>query len=282
MGTSGAYGGSPGRALQTARQRARALSDHPTDRDVERVVNAAGPGLGFDDAPPPDVNIHPPVPGDQPAEMGERLPSWGPISALRSSGGGRGGSGGAGGGAGRGRRDTPTGTGRRSVRQAARAGGRAARAASALVTGNARILAEEFGLRLADLVGLSAPEQAQRIAAQIVVGDSIENAELLKATDKLLLAQIEAKGELSPLDLGRLFVTTLVEEAMATELGAVFAKGTRTKEWVVDVSRQVRDVIRARVDGLVVDGTSTVDTESVITAVLGTAQAVLAERRGAR
>ena len=119
------------------------------------------------------------------------------------------------------------------------------------------------------------------MAAQIVVGNWIENAELLKATNKLLLAQIQADGDLSPLDMGRLFVTTLVEEAMATELGAVFADGSRTREWVTDTSRQVRDVIRARVDGLVVEGTATMDTESVIGAVLGSAQAVLTEQRGA-
>ena len=88
-------------------------------------------------------------------------------------------------------------------------------------SGNAGILASEFGLRLEDLIGLSPAEQAQRITDQLIVGDSVENAELLKAADKLILAQLAAGGAMTPVEVTRLYSTSYIDEIMATELGGV-------------------------------------------------------------
>lgn len=285
MGTSGAYGGSPGKAWSLARRRARRLPDQPQQQDIDWVLSAVGQGMGFDgdggDVGQPPGGDQAPE-GNRPAADNAPHVSWGPISASRPSGAGGGGGGAGGGRAGR----RPPGGGatprtRRSVRRAGAVGARAARATNALLTGNARILAE-FGLRLEELVGLSAPEQAHRIAAQLGVSDTVENAEILKAADKLILAQLAQGGALTPVELGRLFATFVIDEVMATELGAVFNDGSRSREWVRDTERIVHDAVKACVDGIVVDGAGTLDTEQVIVQVLSRAQAVYNRRRATR
>ena len=206
--------------------------------------------------------------------------SWGPISARPRSGTGDGP--GVGGGRRGGSERPATGGGtRRSARRAASVGGRAARVAAALVTGDSRTL-EELGLNLADLEGLSSVEQAQRISAWVVVGDSIEDAELRVATDAVVLAQLREGRPLAAIEAAQVFATALIDEVMETEMTAVLQSGSRTVEEIRDIERRVRDTVRASVEGLVREGDTTMDTEAVIADVLGRAQRVLRRSRTRR
>jgi hypothetical protein len=284
MGTSGAYGGSAGGAWSVARRRARRIQGEGTDGDINRILNGAAPGFGFDTeaADGPNEGQQGQQEPAAPAPLGA-MPavSWGPISAHRAGGGGTGG--GTGGGRGGGPRGAGGGTGRgRSARRAARVGGRAARAAFAIASGNAGILASEFGLRLEDLIGLSPAEQAQRITDRLIVGDSVENAELLKAADKLILAQLAAGGAMTPVEVTRLYATSYIDEIMATELGGVLNDGNHTAQEVREIERKIHEAVEATIDGIVVDDATTIDTEETIRTVLVQAQSLLARLRRAR
>ena len=265
MGTSGAYGGSGGQAWSRARRRARRLPPNPTDGDLDRLIQAVGDGLSHD---------NPELDQQAPAQVEPAAPtvSWGPISARPRAGGGEGP--GTGGGR-RGGGERPTGGGtRRSPRRVASVGSRAARAGAALLTGDTRTLAE-LGLDLADLVGLSPAEQAQRIAAHMVTGDSIENAEIRAATDALILAQIQAGRPLSPVEVAQVYASAWIIEVVKTELGAAYRDGSRPADEIRRIERRVYDTVRASVEGLVTDGMETMDTEAVITEVLGRARRVM-------
>lgn len=276
MGTSGAYGGSGGSAWSRARRRARNLPPNPTDADLDHLMQAIGDALPYET---PEAPVEPQAPRE-PVEVSHTPPiSWGPISARPRSGGGDG-PGAAGGRRGGGERPATGGGTRRSARRAASVGGRAARVAAAFVTGDTRTL-EELGLNLAELEGLSPVEQAQRISARVVVGDSIENAELRVATDALVLAQLREGRPLTAIEAAQVFATALIDEVMETEMTAALQSGRRTIDEIRDIERRVRDTVRASVEGLVREGDTTMDAEAVIADVLGRAQRVL-RRSGAR
>lgn len=279
MGTSGAYGGSGGPVWSKARRRARALSSEPSQPDIDRLLQAIGDGLpGAEDGPAqarpeaPEQTTVQPERETQPA-LATPTVSWGPISARPGGGGGDGPGGGAGRAAGR-RGGSGSSRTSRSTGRAATIGGRVARLGAALVTGDRRTLAE-FGLDLGALAGLTPEQQAQRIAAQIVVGDSIENAEMRAAADALLLAQIAAARPLTPVEAAQIYATAWVTEIVETELAAAYRDGARSPEEVRRVGRMVRDSIRAIVEGLVTDGMDTMDTEAVIREVLDRARNVM-------
>lgn len=276
MGTSGAYGGSGGNAWSRARRRARNLPPNPTDGDLDRLLQSIGDALPYET---PEAAPEQPTPRE-PAEVPE-VPhvSWGPISARPRSGGSDG-PGARGGRRGGGERPATSGGTRRSARRAASVGGRAARVAAAVVTRDTRTL-EELGLNLADLEGLTPVEQAQRISARVVVGDSIENAELRVATDALVLAQLREGRPLMAIEAAQVFAIALIDEVMETELTAALQSGSRTVEEIRDIERRVRETIAAAVEGLVREGDTTMDTEAVIADVLGRAQRVL-RRAGVR
>lgn len=284
MGTSGAYGGSSGRAWSRARRRARNLPDHPTDRDIERVLNAVGDGLGLTGEAPEGPEAGPTTPAtdlqtDAPA--GPPV-SWGPISARRAAGGGAGGAGGTGGAGGgrRGRTNQGGGWGRRSVARAARAAGRAGRVAYALAARDGATLAA-LGLSFADLEGLSPAEQAQRIAADVIVAATIEEAEIHRAIDETVIEVLDGGGDMPPAEFARLFVANLVIEIVKTELMGVLNDGSRPADWVGDVQRRMEDFVRAAVDSLTIDDGGTADIEALINEVLPRTQEVLASERRA-
>lgn len=268
MGTSGAYGGSGGQAWQNARRRARRLPNLPSAAEIYGVVSAIGEGLPGDN-PATEVEDD----GAGAAGVAEEhadppAVSWGSISARpRASQGG-----GGGGGAGRARpRREPT-TGRaggtqRSIRRAVRIGSRAARAGFALAAGDAALLQREFGLDLDELRGLSAPAQAKRIADRIVVGDSIESAEIKEAVIAVVLAQQDPEHPLNPLQAARVFMTAWITEVAETEILGTLVDGKRPDEEVRNIARQVRDAIRAKVEGLVTEGMETMDALAIFDGV---------------
>lgn len=204
MGTSGAYGGSPGWK--------------PVRDQTQQWLNAgaAGSGGGGDGPPPPAI---PPTPspdtgGARPLIL--RPPSINPalariISALGlalASGGGQGGGGGLTGGG-------------RSTARASTVGGRALGGAYGVRSGTAATLGE-LGLDLGQLAGLSRYQQAQRIldAAIGPRGDVLES-ELRTTNASVVLWALTEEVEPTPVELANRWVVEYVWETWITESGPV-------------------------------------------------------------
>lgn len=217
MGTSGAYGGSPGWK--------------PVRDQTQQWLNAgaAGSGGGGDGPPPPAI---PPTPspdtgGARPLIL--RPPSINPalariISALGvalASGGGRGGGGGLTGGG-------------RSTARASTVGGRALGGAYGVRTGTAATLGE-LGLDLGQLAGLSRYQQAQRIldAAIGPRGDVLES-ELRTTNASVVLWALTEEVEPTPVELANRWVVEYVWETWITESGPVL------QEHLADGNNRVR------------------------------------------
>ena len=182
----------------------------------------------------------PSVPGDQSPRA----------APAPRAGGGAGGRPTSGGGTGRG----GSGGGTRSRRAAAQRASRAARVGYGLATANAGVL-EEAGLRLADLVGLTVPEQAQRIA-EATVSATIEESQLDRAITRMLVEILDSRGDLAPADAARRFVEAYTFEIMLTEIGEVLRDSGRGEAWSRGVEQKIRESIHSTVQTYPLDGTA--------------------------
>lgn len=209
MGTSGAYGGSPGWGS--------------VGNETDQWLDSLGDGSSGDGQDPPEPA---PPPG---ALSGGETPSPPPeisgvLSAigkrLATGGGGGSGAGGRAGGAG----DSGTGGGaaRRTTGRAATVGGRALGAVYGARGGVAGPL-QELGLVPGDLVGLSRFEQARRILEAAVgpTGDVLES-ELRETNSLVVLWALGETVEPSPVDLANRWVVEYVWQVWCTETGLSF------------------------------------------------------------
>ena len=227
MGTSGAYGGSPGW---------KRVKD-----ETQQWLNSGGGG-GADGPPAP-----PTPPTDTPEQ---RPPIAGPpsitpalasiISALGralTSGGGGGGGGGGG----------LTVGGRRSIDRASRVGGRALGGAYGARTGTAATLGE-LGLDLAELAGLSRYQQAQRIldAAIGPRGDVLES-ELRKTNAAVVLWALTEEVEPTPVELANRWVVEYVWEVWITESGPTLQEHSVNGNDRVRAEQEMRAALEATV-----------------------------------
>jgi hypothetical protein len=210
MGTSGAYGGSPGW---------KKVRDQ-----TKKWLDSGGVGGAGDSTPPPGR-----VPPVRPAD-GERSPaprsSIAPVlagllaslgAALASGGGGTGGGGGGSGGAGSG---SPANSPGRSTSRASSVGGRALGGAYGARTGTAGPLAE-IGLDLGELSGLTRYQQAKRIldAALGPRGD-VMDSELRKTNADVVLWALQEELAPTPVELANRWVVEYVWQTWITEDGA--------------------------------------------------------------
>lgn len=199
MGTSGAYGGSPG---------------WNKVRDQTREWLNSGGGGGDGDGSPPPV---PPTPPPETPEERPTIPrpTITPtlarvitgLGALLAGGGGGGGGGGPSGGEGR------------STGRAARAGGRALGGAYGARTGTAGALAE-LGLDLGELSGLSKYQQAKRILdAAIGPRGDVLDSELRKTNAEVVLWALSEEIEPTPVEMANRWVVEYVWQVWLTESG---------------------------------------------------------------
>lgn len=236
MGTSGAYGGSGGRAWGKARAQAGEYADHPTSENATELLSDVADALDWDNEGAPDFGELKPVVARP---------------RLRRVGGGGDGPGGAGGGAGRGggaRQASGGGGRRRSRSQAAAVGGSVAAAGLALRDRDEDTLLR-FGLALAELDGLDAHEQARRILDEVAgsVG-GIQEDELQHASGVAILALLVE--DTTAEDAVRVFITDYAFEVSITEIGDELRNGTRDGYTTVDQEDQLHDLIETCVNQL--------------------------------
>jgi hypothetical protein len=205
MGTSGAYGGSPG--WNKVRNQTREWLDSGGGGGGEAPPTPVPP------TPPPDVSEgRPPAvrPTISPALAGLITGLGGLLAGGRGNGGGSGGGGGGG----------PAGGGRSSGR-ASTVGGRALGGAYGARTGAAGPLAE-LGLDLAELSGLTRYEQAQRILdAAIGPRGDVLDSELRKTNASVVLWALTEEVEPTPVELADRWVVEYVWEMWITESGSI-------------------------------------------------------------
>lgn len=210
MGTSGAYGGSPGM------NRVRNLTQEWLDGGGG---NSNGNPLvpPVPTPPPPNLAENRPVPAPAPVttalvgiirSLGRGLTS----SSGRGGGGGAGGGGSAGGG-------SSGGGGGRSRSRASTAGGRALGGVYGVRTGNAAAVGE-LGLDLGELAGLTRYQQAQRIldAAMGPRGDVLDS-EMREANAAVVLWALSEEIAPAPVEMANRWVVEYVWQMWITESG---------------------------------------------------------------
>lgn len=218
MGTSGAYGGSPGW--------------NKVKDQTREWLDSGGGGAGGGDAPPTPIAPTPPpdAPEGRPPFVRPTIsPALaGLISGLGGllTGGGAGGGRGGGGGGG-------VGGGRSSAR-ASTVGGRALGGVYGARTGAPGPLAE-IGLDPAELAGLTLYQQAQRILdAAIGPRGDVLDSELRKTNAAVVLWALTEEVEPTPVELTNRWVVEFVWETWITESGSTL------QEHVVDGYDRVR------------------------------------------
>lgn len=249
MGTSGAYGGSGGAGWGHARDDVANLPDHPSDEDLQGILQDVGLALDWDRRP---------AAAPAPAGAGLR-PTSSDVSASSEHRPASGSGGGAGGTA------SPRSSGR-----AARSAARVLAAGYALRRRDAGLLADT-GLRLVDLENLEPFEQCARILDILEVPSGIEQEELERAEEAILLDVLTSPDEPSPDELVRLFVEEYVYEVLLTEVGAQLRNGQRSGESVFKIEQRLRAIIVAYVEGadVVADSVSVPALENLIRDTLG-------------
>lgn len=232
MGTSGAYGGSPG--WKPVR-----------DQTKEWLRGgAAGSGSGGDGPPPPEPPPVPPsdVSGQRPSTL--RPPSVNPAlariiaalgAALTSGGGGVRGGGSA------------LASGGRSASRASAVGGRALGGAYGARTGTAATLGE-LGLDLGELAGLTKYQQAQRIVDAAIGprGDVVES-ELRQANASVVLWALTEEVQPTPVDLANRWVVEYVWEMWITESGLVLQEHSADGSDRLRLEQEMRAALEATV-----------------------------------
>jgi hypothetical protein len=109
-----------------------------------------------------------------------------------------------------------------------------------------------------------------------VVGATIPEAEISRASAKTVIEVLVLQGALPPSEFARLFVENLVIEILATELMAVLNDGSHPPEWVRDVQTRMEGYVHAVAARLDIPDATATNLEAVIREVLPHAQAVLA------
>jgi len=229
MGTSGAYGGSPG--FKPVRDQTQQWLG----------AGAAGSGGGGGDGmpgppelPPGPPVSPPPVPGAPPVgpALARIIAALG--AALAGGGGGRGGAG------------TLTGGGRNTTR-ASTAGGRALGGAYGARTGNAATLGE-LGLDLGELTGLTRYQQARRIVeAAIGPRGDVLDSELRQANASVVLWALTEEVEPTPADLANRWVVEYVWEVWITESGPLLQEHSADGSDRVRLEQEMRAALEATV-----------------------------------
>lgn len=276
MGSSGAYGGSGGRAWGKARQQAGDYADAPSDANAEQLLSNIADALDWDSDSPPDAGDG--DPNDQ------FRPAFGPlrIKVTPGSGGGLGGAGGGGGtgGGSAGAGSAGGGGGRsRSRARAATVGGSVAAAGLALRNRDGPALGQ-WGLSLQELDGLDLHEQAKRIldAVGASVGD-LQEDELTQASAAALLALLDDK-DATGADAVRVFVVEYVFEVSLTEIGDELRNGTRDGWATVQQEDKLHDLIEARVSQIELSATiGSADIQQAVYTALDDARTFLRAKR---
>jgi hypothetical protein len=256
MGTSDGYSGSGGAWNGAQRELDDLLSGG--NATIDDVCGDAAGALQWDAAGEPDgADVDGdgagPVAGEGPIPLVGAAAS--PIRIGTRPGGGGGGA--AGGGVRRGSGARPGGGGTvRSRQRAARAGARVAAAGYALRAGDAAAL-RELGLDLVALAGLSPAQQAQRIVDVIVgTATTIQDAEIARASANTIIALLEAEAQPAPAEIIRIFAIEYVYEAFITEFGSTMRDGGRDGAASVVTEDEIRELIKACVASLQIEGTS--------------------------
>jgi hypothetical protein len=255
MGTSGAYGGSGGRAWSQARDAAKELLNSPASTESqESALGDLANALDWDRT----ESAEPVRPTDRP-EDGTQAPTtppprppqpFGQLTRPRAGRGDGPGSGGGGGGQRSGGAGSRGGGGR-SRRRAASVGGAVLAAGLAVRQGDGATL-EALGLSMVELGELSPLGQCNRILKALVgSGSDIDENEILSASSTALVAILTQ--EAGPEQAVRLFIIEYVMEITVTELGAVL-RSDGGGEVSVQVEDELRSLIGARVDQLELDG----------------------------
>lgn len=207
MGTSGAYGGSPGWA-------------GVGDQTQQWLDTGAGTGSG---GPSPPLGTPPPDPTSPPADG--QPPLAPPLASLigglgrRLSGSGGGPGGGAGMGRAGGSGDGGGGGRGRAAGGASSVGGRAAAGVYGLRAGAGAALGE-LGLSLDELRGLPKHEQARRLLdAAMGPSGGVHESELRLANAELILWALNEEAEPAPIDLANRWVVEYVWQVWITEAG---------------------------------------------------------------
>jgi hypothetical protein len=231
MGTSGAYGGSPGWM-------------RVKDQTQAWLNAGAGGGSGGDGAsappipstPRPDTSeARPPIP--RPPSITPPLASI--ISALGRALTRGGGDGDGGGGL--------TGGGGRSTSRASTVGGRALGGAYGARTGTATTLGE-LGLDLGELAGLSRYQQAQRILdAAIGPRGDVLDSELRKTNASVVLWALTEEVEPTPIELANRWVVEYVWEVWITESGPTLGQHSSESDDRVRAEQEMRAALEATV-----------------------------------
>lgn len=223
MGTSGAYGGSPG--WKPVR-----------DQTQEWLGSgAAGSGGGNDGAPPPDA-VEPPPLTPRPPTINPALARIIALLgiALTSGGGVRGGGG------------ALTGGGR-STGRSSTVGGRALAGAYGARAGSAATLGE-LGLDLGELAGLTKYQQAKRIVDAAIGprGDVLES-ELRQANASVVLWALTEEVEPTPTEMANRWVVEYVWEMWITESGPILQEHSTDGSDRVRAEQEMRAALEATI-----------------------------------
>jgi hypothetical protein len=219
MGTSEGYRGSSGEPWSRVRTDAGQLDPAPSEDDIARLVEDTLQAIGWESSQEEEVTEpdpgaveqtrrdlhadHPPAGAAEPPRGTARTaPGRGVSLGGRPRGGGGTGAG-----------------GRRSVRRAARAAGRAIAAGYALQAGDARELAD-LGLSFDELQGLDPYGQCEAILEAFANGESIQDAELRLALVKVLRRIQESNGKIAVEEIVRAFIAEYVYRVLLTEVSA--------------------------------------------------------------
>jgi hypothetical protein len=257
MGTSGAYGGSGGRAWGKARTQAGDFADHPTSDNATQLMADIADALNWDI--PADVPTDG-APADADQAQPHPFAEFRPVTAMRpvrgaggaGAGGGAGGGGGGGGVRQRGTGGSGATSRQRSRARAAAVGGSVAAAGLAYRNRDNETL-ERFGLSLGQLDGLDSFEQARLILDAVTgaVGD-VQEDELQHASGVAVLALLDPAT--TPEEAVRTFITDYVFEVSITEVGDELRDGTRDGHTTVAEEEQLRDIIETCVNQVELPG----------------------------
>lgn len=244
MGTSDAYGGSPGwSGVQKDTKGWLDALDGSGTGDDGGIPAAGGEGQPDEDMPNDDDESPEGPPPSQNVDLAKALSGVASRlhAAIAASNRGRGsGSSRAGRARSSGGR---SGGGRRG--KAASSGGTALAGAYGALTGNREAFADH-PLSLDELRGLAPFEQAQRIVdAAADLGAFIEDEELRVVNARVVLWALDQDEDTSPVELVREWVCEFVYQAWLTEAGKVLRSGRYNGKNTHEREREVRATIEA-------------------------------------